>query len=135
MQTDDLRIAKTRPLLTPALLEEEVPASIDVTRVVSNGRAAIETVFDGKDDRLLVIVGPCSIHDIVAAREYAEKLRRLAEEVESKLLIVMRVYFEKPRTVVGWKGMINDPNLDESFEINKGLRLARRLLVDIADVD
>lgn len=134
MQTDDLRITRIHPLLTPALLEEEIPSTEAAGRLVTDSRRAIEQIFDGTDDRLLVVVGPCSIHDLQAAEEYAERLRRLTEEVESKLLVMMRVYFEKPRTVIGWKGLINDPDLDSSYHINKGLRLARRLLVDIAEM-
>ncbi|WP_425396616.1 3-deoxy-7-phosphoheptulonate synthase [Aeoliella sp.] len=134
MQTDDLRITKTHPLLTPALLSEEIPLTDTAGQVVTDGRRAVERILDGDDDRLLVVVGPCSIHDLTAAEEYAEKLLGLVEQVESKLLVVMRVYFEKPRTVIGWKGLINDPDLDGSYHINKGLRLARRLLVDIAEM-
>jgi 3-deoxy-7-phosphoheptulonate synthase len=102
--------------------------------LVSRTRSAVESILDGKDDRLLVVVGPCSIHDLDAAREYAQKLRPVADQVAERLLVIMRVYFEKPRTVVGWKGLINDPHLDGSYQINEGLRLARRLLVDIADI-
>jgi len=131
MKTDNLRITKTHPLLTPELLAEEIPSSDAVSETVTNSRQAVERILDGVDDQLLVIVGPCSIHDPDSALEYAEKLREVADEVSSRLLIVMRVYFEKPRTVMGWKGLINDPDLDGSYQINKGLRLARRLLVEV----
>ncbi len=134
MRTDDLRIARTHPLLTPALLMEEFPATKETTDLVYRSRKAIETILNLGDDRQLVVVGPCSIHDLDAAREYAEKLKPLADALSEKLLIVMRVYFEKPRTVIGWKGLINDPDLDGSYRINKGLRLARQLLVELAQL-
>lgn len=134
MLTDNLRITKAHPLLTPALLEEEFPCSEAVAATTTSGRIAIEKIFNRDDDRLIVVVGPCSIHDLDAATEYAYKLRRLAEELESRLLLVMRVYFEKPRTVIGWKGLINDPDLDGSYRINKGLRLARKLLLEIGEI-
>ncbi|MFT5522299.1 MAG: 3-deoxy-7-phosphoheptulonate synthase [Pirellulaceae bacterium] len=132
--TANLRIAKTTPLLTPALLEEEFPCSEDVCELVAKRRTEIESILDGNDDRLLVVVGPCSIHDLDSANEYAERLRPVAEELSERLLIIMRVYFEKPRTVIGWKGLINDPDLDGSYRINKGLRQARKLLVDVAQL-
>ena len=134
MKTDDLRIAKTRPLVTPAVLAEEVPRTDEASELVYRSRRSIEAILAGKDNRLLVVVGPCSIHDLDAAREYAEKLKPFADAVTEKLLIVMRVYFEKPRTVMGWKGLINDPDLDGSYQINKGLRLARRLLADLTEI-
>jgi 3-deoxy-7-phosphoheptulonate synthase len=134
MKTDDLRIVKTHPLLAPAILAEEIPLTEAAARKVYESRRAIEAILDGKDARLLVVVGPCSIHDTAAAIEYASKLRPIADVLADALLIVMRVYFEKPRTVVGWKGLINDPDLDESYHINKGLRLARQLLADIVDL-
>ncbi len=134
MKTDDLRIAKTRPLLTPAVLAEEVPRTDEASELVYRSRSSIEAILAGTDNRLLVVVGPCSIHDLDAAREYAEKLKPFADAVTEKLLIVMRVYFEKPRTVMGWKGLINDPDLDGSYQINKGLRLARRLLADLTEI-
>lgn len=134
MKTDDLRIVKTRPLLSPAILAEEIPLTDSVATRVHEARRAIEAILDGKDRRLLVIVGPCSIHDTKAALEYATRLKPIADALSDALLIVMRVYFEKPRTVVGWKGLINDPDLDESYRINKGLRLARQLLADVLDV-
>lgn len=134
MKTDDLRIVKTHPLLSPAILAEEIPLTDTAATRVDEARGAIEAILDGEDSRLLVIVGPCSIHDTKAALEYAGKLKPIADELVGSLLIVMRVYFEKPRTVVGWKGLINDPDLNESYRINKGLRLARQLLADILEL-
>jgi 3-deoxy-7-phosphoheptulonate synthase len=133
-RTDDLRITQVRPLIPPAILLEEIPISECASNVVSNSRLALAAILDGRDPRLAIVAGPCSIHDTTAAREYAERLRRLAERYAGELLIVMRSYFEKPRTSVGWKGLINDPDLDETFHINKGLRLARRLLLDVNDM-
>jgi 3-deoxy-7-phosphoheptulonate synthase len=133
-KTDDLRITQVRPLMPPAILLEEIPISERASHVVSDTRVAIANAIEGRDPRLVVIVGPCSIHDTQAAHEYAEKLRVLAGRYAEHLIVVMRSYFEKPRTSVGWKGLINDPDLDESFHINKGLRLARRLLLDINDM-
>jgi 3-deoxy-7-phosphoheptulonate synthase len=129
--TTNLRIDGVRPLLSPAILMEELPISADGERTVDVARHAVKDILLGNDDRLVVVVGPCSIHDPGAALEYAELLKGAAERLKGELQIVMRVYFEKPRTTVGWKGLINDPNLDESFEINKGLRIARRLLCDL----
>jgi 3-deoxy-7-phosphoheptulonate synthase len=133
-RTDDLRITQTRPLLPPAILLEELPASERATNVVANSRQAIADVVMGRDPRFVVIVGPCSIHDTRAAVEYAERLVPVAERYKDQLITVMRCYFEKPRTSVGWKGLVNDPDLDESFHINKGLRLARQLLLDVAEL-
>src|SRR4051812_10114752 len=130
-RTDDLRITQVRPLIPPAILLEEIPISEPAANVVSDTRAAITQVLKGEDARLVIVVGPCSIHDVNAAREYAERLQPLARRYAGHLLLVMRSYFEKPRTSVGWKGFINDPDLDESFHINKGLRLARQLLLDV----
>ena len=134
MKTDDLRIVKTRPLLSPAILVGEIPLTDTASTTVYEARRAIEAILDGKDARLLVVVGPCSIHDTNAALEYATKLKPIADALSDALLVVMRVYFEKPRTVVGWKGLINDPDLDESYHINKGLRLARQLLADVLEL-
>jgi 3-deoxy-7-phosphoheptulonate synthase len=131
--TDDLRIKRVRPLLTPAILAEEIPLTERAARVVEGRRAEVEAILDGRDPRLLVVVGPCSVHDPIAARDYAARLAPLAEALSGQLLLLMRVYFEKPRTVLGWKGLINDPDLDGSFRINEGLRRARRLLADVAD--
>lgn len=129
--TDDLRIQNLRPLLSPAILMEELPLPDVGAQVIANARNAISDILHGRDDRLLVVVGPCSIHDPQAGLEYAELLKKKAVEHQKELLIVMRVYFEKPRTTIGWKGLINDPYLDGSFNINAGLRLARRFLLDV----
>jgi 3-deoxy-7-phosphoheptulonate synthase len=130
-QTRDLRIAGYRPLVPPAILMEELPLSPEGAVVVSHTRAEIVDCLDGRDDRLVVVVGPCSVHDPAAALAYARRLRACARELAHKLRIVMRVYFEKPRTTVGWRGLISDPHLDGSYAVNDGLRLARRLLLDV----
>lgn len=129
--TRDLRIASIRPLVPPAILLEELPLLPAGAVIVSQTREAVTRILRGQDDRLIVIVGPCSIHDVDAAREYAIRLRALADEVKDDLFLIMRVYFEKPRTTVGWKGLINDPYLDGSFGINDGLHLARQLLLEV----
>ncbi|MCA6121648.1 3-deoxy-7-phosphoheptulonate synthase [Bradyrhizobium sp. WSM 1704] len=126
--TDDLRIKELKELSTPDEVMREIPRTLTATRVVMGARNAIHAILHGTDDRLLVVVGPCSIHDPAAAVDYAERLAGLREQLADRLEIVMRVYFEKPRTTVGWKGLINDPDLDGSFDINKGLRLARSVL-------
>jgi 3-deoxy-7-phosphoheptulonate synthase len=131
--TDDLRIERIRPLLPPAILMEDLPLTEAASTTVADGRAAITRVLRGQDDRLVVIVGPCSIHDVKAARAYAEGLLALRAELADALVVVMRVYFEKPRTTVGWKGLINDPHLDGTFKVNEGLALARGLLLDLAE--
>jgi 3-deoxy-7-phosphoheptulonate synthase len=128
---DDLRIGAVRPLITPALLEEKLPVPAAAEALVESSRAAISRVLHGQDDRLVVVVGPCSIHDHDQAMEYARQLKVQADALSADLLVVMRVYFEKPRTTVGWKGYINDPHLDGSFAINEGLEMARRLLLDV----
>lgn len=130
-QTDDLRIKAITEVSAPEKLHEKYPISDAATETVYRTRDAIKKILRDEDDRLLVVIGPCSIHDPQAARDYAQRLKQLIDLHSKDLLIVMRVYFEKPRTTVGWKGLINDPNLDESFEINKGLELARSLLLDI----
>jgi 3-deoxy-7-phosphoheptulonate synthase len=130
-QTDDLRITQVRPLIPPAILLEEIPISEGASNLISDTRLAVASALQGRDPRLVIIVGPCSIHDTKAALEYAEGLQPLAARYAGHLIVVMRSYFEKPRTSIGWKGLINDPDLDESFHVNKGLRLARRLLLDI----
>ena len=130
-KTEDLRIESISDVITPAELHREFPISDAAAGLVHGTRADIGRILNGQDDRLLVIAGPCSIHDPVAAREYATRLKALREELASNLLVVMRVYFEKPRTTVGWKGLINDPDLDGRFNINKGLRLARSLLLEL----
>ena len=129
--TDDLRIESIKAVASPAVICEELPITEAAAKTTYETRLAIHDILTGEDDRLLVITGPCSIHDTTAAKEYAARLKPLIKKYRDTLLIVMRVYFEKPRTTVGWKGLINDPNLDGSFEINKGLRLARRLLLDL----
>nr|WP_205523482.1 3-deoxy-7-phosphoheptulonate synthase [Rhodopseudomonas sp. BR0C11] len=126
--TDDLRLQKITELSTPAEVMGEIPRTLTATRTVAASRSAIHAILTGADDRLLVIVGPCSIHDPAAAMDYASRLAALRETLADRLEIVMRVYFEKPRTTVGWKGLINDPDLDGSFRIDKGLRLAREVL-------
>ena len=133
-RTDDLRIRAVRPLLTPALLQEWQPASAQAQALVEASRTEIARVLHGQDDRLLVVVGPCSIHDHEQALDYARRLKAQADALREDLLIVMRVYFEKPRTTVGWKGYINDPHLDGSFAINEGLERARELLLDVLAV-
>ncbi len=130
---DDLRIASTRKLTSPATLMEEVPVSATAATTVSTARREIAEIIAGRDDRLLVVVGPCSIHDPEGALEYAERLAEMQEELSPDLLLVMRVYFEKPRTTVGWKGLINDPHLDGTYQINEGLLIARNLLLQIAE--
>jgi 3-deoxy-7-phosphoheptulonate synthase len=131
--TDDLRIKHLRPLLPPAILMEELPASERVCATISQARQAIARVLHGQDDRLVLVAGPCSIHDPVAGLDDACKLAAAAAAHAGELLVVMRVYFEKPRTTIGWKGLINDPNLDDSYAINTGLRLARRFLLDVTE--
>jgi 3-deoxy-7-phosphoheptulonate synthase len=126
--TDDLRVKEIRELSTPDQVMREIPRTLTATRTVSASRNAIHAILNGTDDRLLVVVGPCSIHDPVAAVDYASRLAALRESLSDRLEIVMRVYFEKPRTTVGWKGLINDPDLDGSFNIDKGLRMARNVL-------
>lgn len=130
-RTDDTRIGAVRPLISPALLLDELPLSEAALELVERSRREIGDVLHGRDDRLLVVVGPCSIHDHDQAMDYARLLKKTRDELQQDLLIVMRVYFEKPRTTVGWKGYINDPRLDGSFHMNEGLRLARQLLLDV----
>ncbi|TCV98030.1 3-deoxy-7-phosphoheptulonate synthase AroG [Biostraticola tofi] len=130
---DDLRIKEIKELLPPVALLEKFPASEKAASTVASARSAIHKILKGTEDRLLVVIGPCSIHDTKAAREYAGRLLALRNELSDSLEIVMRVYFEKPRTTVGWKGLINDPHMDNSFDINDGLRIARKLLLEIND--
>ena len=132
-KTDDLRIVDVREVVPYAELQAEFPVTENAARTTHETRQAIHRLLHGEDDRMLVIVGPCSIHDPEAALEYAARLKKVRQRLSGDLIIVMRVYFEKPRTTVGWKGLINDPDLDGSFRINKGLRLARKLLLDIND--
>jgi 3-deoxy-7-phosphoheptulonate synthase len=133
-QTDDLRIEGLRTLLPPAVLMEDLPLSDAGAELVAGRRREIADALLGRDDRLVVVVGPCSVHDPEAALEYAKRLAGVAEQVRDDLLLVMRVYFEKPRTTVGWKGLINDPHLDGTFDINEGLRKARKFLLDVIEV-
>jgi 3-deoxy-7-phosphoheptulonate synthase len=133
-RTDDLRIRSTKVVLPPVFLEEELPVTEAASATVFHARREILEILSARDPRLLVVAGPCSIHDPGAAREYARLLRDAAAEFSRELRLVMRVYFEKPRTTLGWKGLINDPFLDESYRINDGLRLARRLLLDLAEM-
>ena len=132
--TDDLRIRAIKEVIPPHLVHEEYPISQEAAQTTLGARREIHNILFGKDDRLLCIVGPCSIHDPEAALEYAHRLMEVKRKLVNDLVIVMRVYFEKPRTTVGWKGLINDPDLDESFNINKGLRLARKLLLDVNEL-
>lgn len=132
-QNDDLRIKEIKELLPPVALLEKYPATDMAAKTVSDSRQAIHNILKNTDDRLLVVIGPCSIHDTQAAKEYAARLLTLREELSDALEVVMRVYFEKPRTTVGWKGLINDPHMDNSYQINDGLRIARKLLLDIND--
>jgi 3-deoxy-7-phosphoheptulonate synthase len=131
-KTSDLHVVETRTLMAPAALKTEIPLTEGSAALIAKTRDRIRQILRGEDDRLLVIVGPCSVHDVTAAMEYGEKLMALRSELQDQLEIVMRVYFEKPRTTTGWKGLINDPHLDESYDINTGLRLARKLLLDLA---
>ncbi|ROS01216.1 3-deoxy-D-arabinoheptulosonate-7-phosphate synthase [Sinobacterium caligoides] len=129
--TDDLRIKEIKELISPEQLIEQLPVDANVAAVVEDARSTIHNILHGNDDRVLAIVGPCSIHDPAAAIDYAKQLKALRDELKDDVFIVMRVYFEKPRTTVGWKGLINDPDLDDSFKINKGLQLARNLLLEL----
>ena len=131
---DDLNVASNETLITPDQLKKEIPLSATALKTVTAGREVVRNILDGKDHRLFVVIGPCSIHDIKAAHEYAERLKVLAAEVSDTLYLVMRVYFEKPRTTVGWKGLINDPYLDDSFKIQDGLHIGRQLLLDLAEM-
>lgn len=131
-KTQDLHVVEARPLASPALIHHELPITPDAAALVTETRDRIRNILYNEDRRLLVIVGPCSVHDVDAALEYGQKLAALRKALSGSLEIVMRVYFEKPRTNIGWKGLINDPHLDNSYDINTGLRLARRLLLDLA---
>src|SRR5690349_94051 len=133
-RTEDLRIQRTKVVLPPVFLEEELPVTEKATETVYQTRAAVTRILEGEDQRLVVIVGPCSIHNPEAALEYAKLLKEASKKFSRELCIIMRVYFEKPRTTVGWKGLINDPFLDGSYRINDGLRIARHLLLDLAEL-
>lgn len=130
---DDLNIASNVTLITPEQLKKKIPLSDKAQQTVSHGRQVVRDILDGKDHRLFIVIGPCSIHDLKAAHEYADRLKALADEVSDTLFLIMRVYFEKPRTTVGWKGLINDPYLDDSFKIEDGLHIGRQLLLDLAE--
>jgi 3-deoxy-7-phosphoheptulonate synthase len=134
MRTGDVRVQNIRPLISPAILLEEMALTDGGAETVVAAREAVAKIVSGEDDRLLVVVGPCSIHQVPAALEYGALLRSIADELREELCLVMRVYFEKPRTTVGWKGLINDPDLDDSFHINDGLRTARKLLLDLCEL-
>lgn len=131
---EDLNIASFTSLVTPTKLKQTLPVSEDVSHRITTARDTIKNIMDGKDHRLAIVIGPCSIHDTEAALDYAHRLKELAEKVSDSLYIVMRAYFEKPRTTVGWKGLINDPNLDGTFDIDKGLHIGRKLLIDLAEI-
>ncbi|MDR9826653.1 3-deoxy-7-phosphoheptulonate synthase AroG [Vibrio sp. FNV 38] len=133
-QTDDVRISRVKELLPPVAVLEKFPATEVAAKTTYNSRQSISNILKGDDDRLLVIIGPCSIHDTEAALEYGKRLKVLRDELGENLEIVMRVYFEKPRTTVGWKGLINDPYLNDTFKINDGLRMGRKLLLDLTDM-
>lgn len=130
-EIDDVNIEQFIPLITPSTLKRQYPLSSQAFNTVLNGRKTVQNILDGIDKRILVVVGPCSIHDVNAAHEYADKLKALAAELKDELFIVMRVYFEKPRTTTGWKGLINDPDMNDSFDIEKGLGMARKLLLEL----
>jgi 3-deoxy-7-phosphoheptulonate synthase len=134
MQLENLNIASHEVLVTPEALKTKLPVSEAVSGQIASARQAVNAILSGDDPRLLVVVGPCSIHDVTAGREYAERLRGLADRVSDSLLLVMRAYFEKPRTTVGWKGLINDPHLDDTFRVAEGLEIARRFLLDLAEL-
>ncbi|MGI8650373.1 MAG: 3-deoxy-7-phosphoheptulonate synthase [Rubrobacter sp.] len=134
MTTSDLRVKSIRPLIAPAILHEQFPLSTEGARLVRETREGISAILNGEDDRLIALVGPCSIHDPEAALDYAGRLAAMSDELSEDLLVVMRVYFEKPRTTVGWKGLINDPYLDESHAVNDGLSIGRRLVLELAEM-
>lgn len=134
MKLENLNVSSQEILITPAEIKKRLPVTEAAARVVAQGRQSVQNILDGKDHRLLIVVGPCSIHDLKAAHEYAQKLKALSDKVNDTLLIVMRVYFEKPRTTTGWKGLINDPYINDSFKIEEGLQIGRQLLIDIAEL-
>ena len=132
--TENLNIESTEILLTPAQIKEQIPLSAELQDSITQHRKTLENILDGKNDRLFVVVGPCSIHDPKAAIDYANRLKKLADEVSDSIFLVMRVYFEKPRTTTGWKGLINDPHLDGTFDIKTGLIQARELMIELAEI-
>lgn len=131
---EDLNVVSNNPLITPEQLKKQLPLTTMAQKTVVEGRQVVRDILDHKDHRLFIVIGPCSIHDLKAAKEYAERLKKLASEVKDSLYLIMRVYFEKPRTTVGWKGLINDPYLDDTFKIEDGLRIGRKLLLDLAEM-
>lgn len=133
-QVDDINVVSQELLISPDELKSRLPLSDKARSVVTEGRAVVRNILDRKDHRIFVVIGPCSIHDVEAAKDYAQRLKKLADEVSDTIYIVMRVYFEKPRTTVGWKGLINDPYLNDSFKIQEGLHIGRKLLLDIAEI-
>ncbi|MEJ2042567.1 MAG: 3-deoxy-7-phosphoheptulonate synthase [Reinekea sp.] len=134
IQIENLNIDSQELLITPAELKKEIPVTKAAELTIANGRAAVRDILDRKDNRIIVVIGPCSIHDTEAALDYARRLKKLSDEVSDTLLIIMRVYFEKPRTTTGWKGLINDPYLNDTFKIQDGLHIGRKLLMDIAEI-
>jgi len=130
----DVHVRETVPLVSPRYLKQEETISDDAIKTVIEGREAVKRILTGEDSRMIVVVGPCSIHDHVSALEYAQRLKALADRVQDKIMVIMRVYFEKPRTTVGWKGLINDPHLNDTFDIATGLRMGRRILLEIASM-
>ncbi|WP_068764027.1 3-deoxy-7-phosphoheptulonate synthase, partial [Oleiphilus sp. HI0066] len=133
-ELDNINVASQELLITPAQLKQDIPLTEKAKEVVTEGRETINNILDRKDKRIFLVVGPCSIHDIDAAKDYALRLKELADKVSDTIYLVMRVYFEKPRTTIGWKGLINDPHLNDSFEIEDGLHIGRKLLIDIAEI-
>ena len=131
---ENLNIESQETLITPQALKQEIPMTDKAAETVAKGREAVQNILDGKDHRIFVVVGPCSIHDLKAARDYAQRLKVLADEVSDTILVIMRVYFEKPRTTTGWKGLINDPYMNDSFKIQEGLHIGRQLLMDISEL-
>lgn len=131
---ENLNIESQETLITPQALKQEIPMTDKAAETVAKGREAVQNILDGKDHRIFVVVGPCSIHDLKAARDYAQRLKVLADEVSDSILVIMRVYFEKPRTTTGWKGLINDPYMNDSFKIQEGLHIGRQLLMDISEM-
>lgn len=131
---ENLNIQSQETLITPLDLKRDIPLTDKAADTIASGREAVQNILDGKDKRIFIVVGPCSIHDLDAAKDYAQRLKKLADEVSDTLLIIMRVYFEKPRTTTGWKGLINDPYMNDSFKIQEGLHIGRQLLMDVAEL-
>lgn len=131
---DDINISSNEPLITPEALKQALPLTPKAQATVSHARQVVRDILDAKDHRLFVVLGPCSIHDLNAAHDYAQRLLQLSRQVEDTLYLIMRVYFEKPRTTVGWKGLINDPYMDDSFKIQDGLHIGRKLLLELAEM-